>query len=207
MGYRIGCDLDGILADFAQYWTGLLRSMFPDTELPHHTHADLPSYDLQGQYPDLRGRIKEARHIFYQTPNVWEYMPSLLTPKQWERLAYVMHTWEFHFTTARNAKCAGDSVTDQTRRWLQKYLPWHAGVIRVHHAPYDVKGPQKPDVCREWGIPIMIDEHPDAVEALWYAGLTVWMQVYPYNVQMFLHPRIWRAPNFDAILDALEVLA
>ena len=210
MQYRIACDLDGILVDFMSYWTGLIRSMYRDTELPHLTHADALSYDLQLLYPDLRGRIKAVRQIFYQTPNVWEYMPSLLTTVQWERLGRLMRgKWEFHFITARKYKHRGKTVEEQSYRWLEKQflsaMPFgiSPGPIRVHVCPYDEPGPQKPDKCHELGISWMIDEHPEAVQALADGGIQVLMQVYNYNVGIE-HPRVWRAKDFDTILDFLE---
>lgn len=213
MNYRIGIDLDGILADFMQYWSSLIRSMYRDTELPQLTHADALTYDLQRYYPDLRGRIKAVRHIFYQTPNVWEYMPSLLSATQWGRLGQLMRgRWEFHFITARPISGRGDSVEVQTRRWLEKHLlsamPLGVGCgpIHVHSAPHNEPGPQKPEVCHTLGVPWMIDEHPDAVQALADGGIQVIMQVYNYNIGIE-HPRVWRAKDFNTILDFLEALA
>jgi len=211
MSYRIGIDLDGILADFAKYWTELIRSTLRDTELPVHTHADLPGYDLQAHYPDLRGRIKEARNVFHQIPNVWAYMPSLLSVTQWERLGAQMRgRWEFYFITARQSARRGDSVERQTAGWLSEHLlgamPFgmDVGPIRVHSCPYDEHVPQKPEVCRDLGILVMIDEHPDAVKALVDGGVQCLMQVYPYNEHIDTKG-VWRAKDFDTILDFLEM--
>jgi len=206
MSYRIGFDVDGVVADFLATWTRYLHDI---AGTPCHTYPEMTTTDLAAHYGVTNKEISLAWRAFYKTENVWEKLPSLITDDEWWRLRRLMDTWDIAWITARrNSK--GRSAQAQTARWLQWHLLKEPVVFVAEHMPL------KHLICEQLNIRIMVDDHPKAIKPLADAGVTVIVPAYPYNLVTLAqpggfvysladnYPRVYRARNFGVILDFLE---
>jgi len=195
VSYRIGWDVDGVVADFMTYWARFLRDAAGNPVTPIRG-GDATVSDLAVLYGVDKKAINAAWREFDKVPNSWERVPSLLTDDEWWRLRCLMDTWEVTWITARG-RVTGRPAAEQTARWLQ----WH---LLVQPTVFTVEKPSdKPAKCEELGITVMVDDHPRAVQALAEAGITVFTLDYPYNRHLE-HPKIVRIPGVGALLDILE---
>ncbi len=205
MSYRIGFDVDGVVADFLATWTRYLHDV---AGTPSHTYSDTTTTDFAEQYGVSKKAVDQAWRAFYRTDNVWEKMPSLITDDEWWRLRCLSDTWDIAWITARRDS-KGRSAQAQTARWLQWHLLKEPVVFVAEHMPL------KHLICEQLDIRIMVDDHPKAIKALADAGIAVIVPSYPYNAStpeqpdgfmydLMHYPRVTRAPNFGAILDFLE---
>jgi len=206
MSYRIGFDLDGCVADFLATWTRYLHDI---AGTPCHTYPEMTTTDLAAHYGVSKRQVNQAWRAFYQTENVWEKIPSLITNDEWWRLRCLADTWDIAWITARRDS-KGRSAQEQSTRWLQWHLLREPVVFVAEHMPL------KSLICDRLDIRIMVDDHPRAIKALADAGVTVIAPAYPYNLVSEVqengcvysladhYPHVWRAPSFGAILDLLE---
>jgi len=116
MSLRIGCDLDGVVADF--------RSGFASVA------SDVLSWDRNGAPADLRDLSEADAHrvwkVITETPNWW----LTLSPFEAGEIARLYQLsrelkWEVVFMTTR-VPTAGETVTFQSQWWLESqgfYLP------------------------------------------------------------------------------------
>jgi len=122
---RVGCDLDGVLADF--------RTAFLDVaaQVLGRDAIRKPSAPL----PDLDGvSAADAKRVWKaigETPNWWLGLPPYESP-QIARLYQLARRfrWEVSFLTSR-VPSAGDSVQFQSQAWLETYGFYLPSVVTV----------------------------------------------------------------------------
>jgi FMN phosphatase YigB (HAD superfamily) len=122
---RIGCDMDGVLADFATAYREVeIRLFGPEA----HARAGNPEDEPDDSDPEEPSPVETARKgrrrrdavwaAIKATPNFWTTLQPI-DPGAVRRLHALMlqHRWEVFFITQRPAT-EGDTVQRQTQRWL-----------------------------------------------------------------------------------------
>jgi hypothetical protein len=127
VAYRIGFDMDGVLADFASAFHAVEGRLFPDVPKlsAGEPETEAVVQDTAPESPAKVGNPHEARQrreaIWAEirgTPNFW----TTLVPteagsvRRLHQLA-LQHRWEVFFITQRPAT-DGDTVQRQTQHWL-----------------------------------------------------------------------------------------
>ena len=116
MALRLGCDIDGVLADFRTAFQGAARSGAVESPTsPSFDDEPLTSRDLRRVWAAVR-----------RTPNWWTTLEAF-EPAQIARFYALARRlrWEVVFMT-RRPESAGDPVQFQTQWWLEQhgfYLP------------------------------------------------------------------------------------
>jgi len=126
MSLRIGCDLDGVLADFAKAYHEVEVRLFGREESARAGNPE--DQDDQSEPSEERApRDAERRHrrrsdavwaAIKATPDFWMGLRPI-EPDAVRRLHALMleHRWEVFFITQR-PPTVGDTVQRQTQRWL-----------------------------------------------------------------------------------------
>ena len=127
MSYRIGFDMDGVLADFGGAFHAVEARLFPDvSQLPAwepeaeaaaEGGAPAPGKPADNPY-EARRRREAIWTEIRRTPNFWTTLEPT-DPGAVRRLHALMlqHRWEVFFITQRPAT-DGDTVQRQTQHWL-----------------------------------------------------------------------------------------
>jgi hypothetical protein len=128
VSYRIGFDMDGVLADFSAAFHVVEARLFPQSPAvpagqPEREAAatgtaesDLPSRVLPPH--ELRRRREAIWADIRATPDFWITLPPTEAGAVGRLHALMLrHRWEVFFITQRPAT-AGDTVQRQTQRWL-----------------------------------------------------------------------------------------
>jgi hypothetical protein len=127
MSLRIGCDLDGVLADFAKAYREVEVRLFgvgetaragnPEDE---HDQPDPPDESPRDTARRHRRRSDAIWAAIKATPDFWTGLTPI-EPNAVRRLHALMleHRWEVFFITQRPATL-GDTVQRQTQRWLSE---------------------------------------------------------------------------------------
>lgn len=122
MSLRIGCDMDGVLADFSSAYHAVEDRLFgahkKDTR-PGNPEEEAPERPPASKRPATTRRRKDAIwNAIRETPDFWttlhETEPGIV--KRLQEVS-VRLRWEVFFITQRPAT-AGDTVQRQTQKWL-----------------------------------------------------------------------------------------
>jgi hypothetical protein len=109
MSLRVGCDIDGVLADFRSTFFEMAAEVLPN-------RRKTPTGDLDVLSERDAHKVWKA---IQQTPNWWLRVPPY-EPQEISRLYRLARErrWEVFFMTAR-VGTAGDSAQFQTQWWLE----------------------------------------------------------------------------------------
>jgi hypothetical protein len=131
MSFRVGFDVDGVLADFRsafrQTAEQLLKRSVSDAVGPEQTPASLSPGDVRHVW----------EHIA-KTDNWWMEVPAY-EPAQIARLYELTRAagWEIVFMTKRPAS-SGDSVQFQTQWWIERFGFYLPAVVTVPGSRGDI---------------------------------------------------------------------
>ncbi|MEQ1898873.1 MAG: hypothetical protein ABL971_15985 [Vicinamibacterales bacterium] len=163
---RLGCDIDGVLADLETALLQEAQRLFPASEpatgadTSTGAEAGSPLLEVEGdpvpvvKLPSLTSRQQEMlwREV-RRIPNFWETLGEIESGAI-ARLASLAraHRWEVVFLTSRPST-AGDLVQLQTQRWLERLgytLP----------SAFVVKG-SRGKIADALGLDVVIDDRPE----------------------------------------------
>lgn len=125
MSLRIGCDLDGVLADFARAYRDVEIRLFGPGDTvragsPEEQRDQPATAESSGRDTPTRQRRRgdAVWAAIRATPDFWVTLEPI-EPDAVRRLhaAMLRHRWEVFFITQR-PDTAGDTVQRQTQRWL-----------------------------------------------------------------------------------------
>jgi hypothetical protein len=165
---RIGCDLDGVLADLHTAFVKAAVELFPSLDAKAIAPADVgasPPDEEETEASEVP-RADDARHValtrrqsdavwrrLSATPNFWETLGEH-EPGAIERLARLVdeHKWEIIFITSRPYS-EGRTVQRQSQRWLQRFGFPMPSVFVVHGS--------RGRVAEALALDLVIDDRPD----------------------------------------------
>lgn len=164
---RLGCDIDGVLADLETTLQREARRLFPAPEVTlapeasGGTDADRSAPESDGEPVPVVNLPQLTRHqqeILWREvrriPNFWESLDEIESGAI-ARMASLAraHRWEVVFLTSRPST-AGDLVQLQTQRWLERLgypLP----------SAFVVKG-SRGKIADALGLDVIVDDRPES---------------------------------------------
>ncbi len=166
----IALDIDGVLTNFAKSFS-LLCNNIDDSAPILKDHDDVQDWDWHAWYgyPDLIeaawdrvfGNWGEGQQFWYKMSPLHDLSYLVQNYRKWPAL----------FITRRD----GDTAWFHTVKWLEKHGIEEPLVYRT------VSGEEKVDVCKKFGIRILIDDDPKNVIRAVGSGIDTIMPLYPYN--------------------------
>jgi hypothetical protein len=170
---RVGCDLDGVLADLHRSFTGIAAGLFPELDLASLNPADVAASSPDGE--DDRSKEGDQSEIpasagerplpmtRRQSDEVWRYIAGV--ENYWEsleeieagsvkRLAEIAEAerWEVIFLTSR-PRAAGRTLQRQTQLWLTNLGFPMPSVFVVHKS--------RGQIADALGLDVVIDDRPE----------------------------------------------
>ncbi len=160
--YRVGFDMDGVLADFAWGFTLTAEEMFGT---PVSTAKDWHAWSASEVLGITR---RQAKNVYAaMTDEVWRNLPSLFSERTEARLIQLGNSFNYELViiTARY-----DLVEDITKQWLRDRN------IKAEVHFRDDKGA----ACMELGVHTFLDDKPKHAEAVRDAGIHAFTMDWPY---------------------------
>jgi hypothetical protein len=173
----IGCDLDGVVFNFAQGFSTLANSLYPDA--PIITDNQCPSWDWKDWYMGGGARAEEVvegtwREIEHAGRYFWSDLPVLF-PNDMNYLRDIYREWPTVFMTRRDWNYAYDqSYLSLSTQGISEPL-----VIRVH------SGEEKWEWAKKLGIHVVIEDSPKNALGLLENGISVVLMRWPYNDEFY----------------------
>jgi hypothetical protein len=147
---RIGCDLDGILADFSLNFSKILRDIHGE-KIPITTDKDVPNWDWHKWLPLSEQEVDLGWDVIHSNPKFWEELNLVIDEQTWERFKREIGRnpkLDTYFLTTR--KNSGDvSAAQQSWRWLVNHGWPH---------PHVIADKEKGAICNTLRIEYMIDD-------------------------------------------------
>ncbi len=174
------CDVDGVVADFAEGFSRLLNNLDGrDSKLPIILGNKSAEWDWNKWYapdiisrPDLKNLIEEAweGNIKKKGNVLWSGLKPLF-PDSMQMLNIVAREAPIVFMSRRD----GPGAWQETSAWLHRY-----GVDDP--MVYIIKpGEEKSDICKRMGIKTIIDDSPNYALLLLLNKINVIMPMWDYN--------------------------
>lgn len=177
MRKTISVDIDGVLAQFARAFVGVVKSLYPEKNLS----SDFEPNDWF--YAEIlnEAECKEALHAVFNVPYLWSglepYQDNLTALQRFVGSNELSSAFNLYYVTAR-AETPGDSAVELTSRWLHRHFikPYNAQVVVVKD-PKD-----KIAVMRGLKIEASIDDYlPTVVACQELPGHRAYLLDRPWN--------------------------
>lgn len=192
----IGVDMDGCVTNFVHQFTKWAHAVSPQAPILEG-HQSMPAWEFRGWYMQdskLEHKVlEETWRRALDSESFWKYMKPQF-PAGLTRLAELHRTQPLVFITRRD----GVDAYKQTADWLRVHGIEEPILIRVH------SGEEKQDICKTFGIRIMIEDSPKYAEGLTDNGVHVVMPRYPYNIDFIANKGDWRVTGVGSLSEALE---
>jgi len=173
------CDVDGVVAKFAQGFSLMLYTLDGKDRLPIIDNNDQEEWDWNTWYAhdkinrsELKSLIERAweDHIKVRGNSIWSGLNPLY-PDTMEMLNKEARDNPIVFMTRRD----GPGAWQETSSWLHRYGIDNPMVYVIR------PGEEKGDVCKKMGIDIIIDDSPIYAKELLSNGIKVVMPRFEYN--------------------------
>lgn len=179
---KIGCDLDGVLADFVTSFSHLFMEMFPHVKLPVGQPDYPPCWDFPQFYGGTAGEQHAALVASRMSIDFWAKLPPLENAWDdiWELSKLAGKGHEVYFITDRK----GVDVKGQTERWLRRF-----GYV----IPTVLISANKHAVYSGLNLDVMIDDKPENLRGAAVPGLFLFNN--PWNRSCEDFTRVYSVRN------------
>lgn len=166
---RVGCDLDGVLADLHRAFAASALKLFPEIDaaelIPADVGASPPADDdsQPAEAPPTPAEDREPPLSRRQVDDVWRHLASVTD--FWETLDEIEagsvaklaaiaeeHRWEVIFLTSR-PYAQGRTLQRQSQRWLDRHGFTMPSVFVVHGS--------RGRIADALGLDVVIDDRPE----------------------------------------------
>jgi uncharacterized HAD superfamily protein len=194
----IGCDVDGVLADFDLAFCSLIRDVLGNTEPLNRLLANPNEYpDSWNYHLDAGVSLQEDERLwnFIRRSNFWARLQPTREgrgcARLLQKLADAGHT--VYFITARE----GDYAKEQTEEWLNAVgIRWPTVIVVKHYA-------DKAEIVKALDVDLFIDDKPEACDLAHMAGMRdVILYDRPHN-RVSTPPGVQRVVNLEFRLQSL----
>ncbi len=168
---RVGCDLDGVLADLHRVFTATAVALFPELDVASLSDADVgasppeepgesgdqpsevPASASEKRLPMTRRQMDAVWRSLSSIPDFWETLGEI-EPGSVRRLADIAEAerWEVIFLTSR-PQVEGRTLQRQSQRWLDRLGFSMPSVYVVHGS--------RGHIADALGLDIVIDDRPE----------------------------------------------
>jgi len=170
---RVGCDLDGVLADLHRSFTGIAAGLFPELDLAslnpsdiaasppddeddrakEREQSEIPAPAGERPVPMTRRQVDEVWRYIAGVENFWESLEEIEAGSV-KKLATIAEAenWEVIFLTSR-PRCEGRTLQRQTQLWLNKLGFPLPSVYVVHRS--------RGMIADALGLDVVIDDRPE----------------------------------------------
>jgi hypothetical protein len=140
---RLGCDLDGVVADFRTAFLDVAAKVLGRNAI-RRPASPMPDFDAVSA-----ADAKRVWQVISATPNWWLQLAPY-EPDQIARLYQLArrHRWEVSFLTSR-IPSAGDSVQFQSQAWLEAYGFYMPAVVTVPGSRGEIANALRLDVIMD----------------------------------------------------------
>lgn len=165
--YRIGLDVDGVLADFSTAFSSLGRAL--------GLTLDVRSADEQPTW-DFDWPTDKAWRIVDTSINWWEKVPALLDQEDVNDINNLLVSHKVYFLTNRpdSSMPYNRTAEEQTRNWLR-------GIGIFPHIGTILSVPNKAEVAKALHLDVILEDSPANLEDLIDHGVYCVKMSRPYN--------------------------
>jgi hypothetical protein len=169
---RIGIDFDGVLANFARGFTGVLATLFPEAGIILKDHTDCRHYDDWGEGVTAE-MLESAWVAVNRDGSFWSTLPALCPPMEQGELLGLSLQYDLFALTTRPQN-TGRSIVAQCRQWMKHHGLEHAGLAVCH---------DKWLVGAALGLTHYLDDAPEQISKLRWAvkNCQCYLMDQPYN--------------------------
>jgi len=190
----IGIDIDDVLAEFIQEYL-IHHNSINDTA---YVKEDIRDYDLQKVLPYTREEILKKIFAFYEHEN-FRKLPTLTNAK--EVIDILKKTHELHAITARPI-----FTKQNTTDWITKnFSDAFKSINFSNEFGLSKEHKNKPEICEDLNVNIMIEDSPKYAEAISKKGIKVLMITQPWNTK-YQQENVERVKDWNEILEKINAL-